>query len=62
MCDGNISQIAIFTSHMGGDLHYSDSVIIEDRGYIFGREFVRGVGYQKTCFANGTVPHNDTPS
>jgi hypothetical protein len=44
-----------------GSSHYSDGVVVEDRGDIFGGELVGGVADEKTCLADSTVADDDTP-
>jgi len=44
-----------------GGSHYSDGVVVEDRGNIFGGELVRGVADEKTCLADSTVTNDDAP-
>lgn len=45
---------------MGGS-HNSDGVVVEDRWDIFGRELIRGVADEETCFADSTVTNDDAP-
>ena len=42
------------------DLHDSDSIIVKDRGHVFGREFIRGVTDQQTSLSDSTIAHHDT--
>ena len=43
------------------DSHYSDRIVVENRGHILRREFVGSVGDQQACFAYSTVTDNHTP-
>ena len=40
--------------------HYGNSVVIKDRGYIFGREFVCCVTDEKAGLANSPITNNYT--
>ena len=43
------------------DLHNSDSIVVEDSGYVFRRELVCGVADQETSLSHRTVAYHDTP-
>ena len=42
------------------NVHDSNSVVVEDSGNIFGREFVGGVADEQAGLANSTVTNDNT--
>jgi hypothetical protein len=59
-CKSCSSAMHVEIEGLGGS-HYSDGVVVEDRGNIFGGKFVRGVADEKTCLADSTVANDDAP-
>jgi hypothetical protein len=52
-----------FRKHLieeSGVLHDGDCIVIENRGYVFGREFVGSVADEQASLANRTVTDHDT--